>query len=70
MKTKLTPGQMIVKSLDSVGRTTDRKMFDAGIKGLKDLFGDTDDFFEVEQYLVGEGIPEDWASDIVFKHFE
>jgi len=66
---KLSAGQMIVKSMDAAGRTVDPKLFDSGIRGLKKLFGRTDDFFSVEMYLVDEGLDQDIASDIVYKHF-
>jgi len=67
--TKLSAGQMIVKSMDAAGRTVDAKLFDSGVRGLKKLFGRTDDLFSVEMYLVDEGLDQDIASDIVYKHF-
>jgi hypothetical protein len=67
--TKLSAGQMIVKSTDATGRTVDAKLFDSGVRGLKKLFGRTDDLFNVEMYLVDEGLDQDIASDIVYKHF-
>ncbi len=67
--TKLSAGQMIVKSMDVTGRTVDAKLFDSGVRGLKKLFGRTDDLFSVEMYLVDEGLDQDIASDIVYKHF-
>jgi hypothetical protein len=67
--TKLSAGQMIVKSIDTTGRTVDAKLFDSGVRGLKKLFGRTDDLFSVEMYLVDEGLDQDIATDIVYKHF-
>lgn len=67
--TKLSAGQMIIKSMDADGRTVDAKLFDSGVRGLKKLFGRTDDLFSVEMYLVDEGLDQDIASDIVYKHF-
>ena len=67
--TKLSAGQMIVKSMDADGRTVDVKLFDSGVRGLKKLFGRTDDLFSVEMYLVDEGLDQDIASDIIYKHF-
>lgn len=66
---KLSAGQMIVKSMDADGRTVDVKLFDSGVRGLKKLFGRTDDLFSVEMYLVDEGLDQDIASDIIYKHF-
>ena len=66
--TKLSAGQMIVKSMDAAGRTVDTKLFDSGVRGLKKLFEGCD-LFNVEMYLVDEGLDQDIASDIVYKHF-